>query len=140
MKNNKKWWFLDCFLNILSFRSNFSAPNCQIQTQWTILLLWTPMGSLRASKQWSYLYLKFFSAVFLMLAPPGEKNCLLQIEASCHLYYFSWLKSDNITFQSHKSMILKEIHSFKPWFWNISIKKRSLCAWRDQNQSVYLRV
>ena len=26
------WWFL-------SFGSNFSAPNCQIQTQWTILLL-----------------------------------------------------------------------------------------------------
>ena len=83
---------------------------------------------------------KFFSAGFLMLAPPGEKNCSLQIEASCHLYYFSWLKSDIITFQSHKSMILKEIHSFNPWFWNISIKKRSLCGWKTPNFNVDFNV
>ena len=57
---------------------------------------------------------EIFSAVLWMLAPPGEKICLLQIEASCHLYYFSCLKSDNITLHSHNSITLKEIHSFKP--------------------------
>jgi hypothetical protein len=31
--------------------------------------------------EWSYLLLKNISVVFWMLAPPGEKICLLQIEA-----------------------------------------------------------
>ena len=64
----------DGFLKFLSFGPNFSAPNCQIQTQQTISLLQTPLGTLRASKQWSYLYLKNISAVFWLVAPPGEKN------------------------------------------------------------------
>ena len=104
---------LTSFLKFLGFGPNFSAPNYQIQTQWIILLLWTPLGTLGASKQWSYLYLKNISAVLWMLAPPGEKICLLQIEALYNLYYFTWIKSDIITFHSHNSIIFKEIHSLK---------------------------
>ena len=61
-----------------------------------------------------------------MVAPPGEKKCFLQIEAWCHLYYLTWLKNDIITLHSHNSIIFKEIHSLKSWFWNISIKIRSV--------------
>ena len=53
----KKPSFLTCFfcqfwgfLNFLGFGSNFSAPNYQIQTLWIILLLWTPLRTLGASK------------------------------------------------------------------------------------------
>ena len=45
-KNHQKIFIFCCFsrhfwgfFNILGFRSNFSAPNYQIQTQWMILLL-----------------------------------------------------------------------------------------------------
>jgi hypothetical protein len=47
------------------------------------------------------------------VAPPGEKNCFLQIEALCHLYYFTCIKSNIITLHSHNSIIFKEIHSLK---------------------------
>ena len=56
-----------------------------------------------------------------------KKNCFLQIEAWCHLYYLKWLKSDIITMHSHNSIIFKEIYSLKSWFWNISMKIRSAC-------------
>ena len=69
-----------------------------------------------------------------MLAPPGETICFLQIEASCHLYYFSCLKSEIITLHSHNSIIYKEIHFFKPWFWNTSTKNRSVCLWQNSER------
>ena len=67
---------------------------------------------------------KFFQLFFWCWRHLAKKIVYFKLKP--HVTYFSWLKSDNITFQSHKSMILKEIHSFNPWFWNISIKKRSL--------------
>ena len=60
-----------------------------------------------------------------MLAPPGKNICFFKLKP--HLYYLSCLKGDIITLYSHNSIILKEIHSFKPWFWNILTINRSLC-------------
>ena len=49
-KKCQKWWFFDTFLKFLGFGPNFRAPNYQIQTQWMILLLYTPLGILGTSK------------------------------------------------------------------------------------------
>jgi hypothetical protein len=49
-KNVRKWWFSDTFSKFLALWPNFSAPNYQIQTQWMILLLYTPLGVLGVSK------------------------------------------------------------------------------------------
>ena len=87
-----------------------------------------PWGSWERQSSGVICIWSFFQLFFWCWRHLAKKNCFLQIEASCHLYYFSWLKSDIITFQSHNSIIFKKIHSFKPWFWNISIKKRSLCV------------
>ena len=54
-----------------------------------------------------------------MLAPPGEKFCLLQIDAWCNLYYFTCIKSDIITFHSHNSIIFNwsyDYDTFQPKF------------------------
>ena len=77
-----------------------------------------------------FVFEKYFSC-FWMAAPPGD-FFFLQIEAWCHLYYLKWLKSDIITLHSHNSIIFKEVYSLKSWFWNISMKIRSV--WFGSNE------
>jgi len=48
--------------------------------QWIVLLLWKPLGALRASKQWSYLYLKNISAVFGWWCRLAKKNIFLKLK------------------------------------------------------------
>ena len=56
----------------------------------------------------------FFNCFLDVGATWRKKIDFFQIEASGHLYYVSCLKSDIITLHSHNTIILKEIHSFKP--------------------------
>ena len=66
-----------------------------------------------------FVFEKKFSC-FLDVGATWRKNLFFQIEASHPIYHYSYFKGDIMTFHSPNCIV------FKPWFWNISTKNRSL--------------
>ena len=118
-KTSKNDGFLTLFWSFLVFDPILVHQTTKFELNGQFCFSRYPLGS-GGVKVVELFVFENISAVFWMLAPPGEKICFLQIEAWYNLYYFTCIITDIITFHSHNSIIFKEIYSLKLWLWHIS--------------------